>query len=164
MPAPTPEYNFKQLPFVRGLDPFWIEKREGNKEMTAAEPVGDIHMPNPSFSPFVISFGLFIAAFGAMYMQGGKDKFWLLVAIIGLIITFGTMFLRSVIDDRGYHIHKEDLEDKGQGIMHVDEKLTNETFPAEPEKATLEGKNKFVGFGYFLEAKQCCSLPYSAHI
>ena len=25
MPAPTPEYNFKQLPFVRGLDPFWIE-------------------------------------------------------------------------------------------------------------------------------------------
>ncbi|MDA0175446.1 cbb3-type cytochrome c oxidase subunit I, partial [Solirubrobacter taibaiensis] len=99
MPAPTPEYNFKQLPFVRGLDPFWIEKREGNKEMTAAEPVGDIHMPNPSFSPFVISFGLFIAAFGAMYMQGGKDKFWLLVAIIGLIITFGTMFLRSVIDD-----------------------------------------------------------------
>lgn len=48
-----------------------------------------------------------------MYMQGGKDKFWLLVAIIGLIITFGTMFLRSVIDDHGYHIHKEDLEDKG---------------------------------------------------
>ncbi|WP_270394813.1 cytochrome c oxidase subunit I [Bacillus paranthracis] len=113
MPAPTSEYNFKQLPFVRGLDPFWIEKREGNKEMTAAEPVGDIHMPNPSFSPFVISFGLFIAAFGAMYMQGGKDKFWLLVAIIGLIITFGAMFLRSVIDDHGYHIHKEDLEDKG---------------------------------------------------
>lgn len=48
--------------------------------------------------------------------------------------------------------------------MHVDEKLTNETFPAEPEKATLEGKNKFVGFGYFLEAKQYCSLPYLAHI
>ncbi len=34
--------------------------------------------------------------------------------------------------------------------MNVDEKLTNETFPAEPEKATLEGKNKFVGFWLFL--------------
>ncbi|HDR7786959.1 cytochrome (ubi)quinol oxidase subunit III [Bacillus cereus] len=34
--------------------------------------------------------------------------------------------------------------------MHVDEKLMNETFPAEPEKATLEGKNKFVGFWLFL--------------
>ncbi|MEY8347479.1 cytochrome c oxidase subunit III [Bacillus cereus] len=34
--------------------------------------------------------------------------------------------------------------------MHVEEKLTNETFPAEPEKATLEGKHKFVGFWLFL--------------
>ncbi|EEM64626.1 Cytochrome c oxidase subunit 3 [Bacillus thuringiensis serovar berliner ATCC 10792] len=48
--------------------------------------------------------------------------------------------------------------------MHVDEKLTNETFPAEPEKATLEGKISLSVFGYFLEAKQCCSLPYSEHI
>lgn len=47
--------------------------------------------------------------------------------------------------------------------MHVDEKLTNETFPAEPEKATLEGRSLSV-FGYFLEAKQYCSLPYLAHI
>jgi cytochrome c oxidase subunit 3 len=34
--------------------------------------------------------------------------------------------------------------------MHVEEKLTAETFPAQPEKATLEGKNKFVGFWLFL--------------
>jgi cytochrome c oxidase subunit III len=34
--------------------------------------------------------------------------------------------------------------------MHVEEKLTAETFPAEPERATLEGKNKFVGFWFFL--------------
>ncbi|MCA1029930.1 cytochrome c oxidase subunit III [Bacillus timonensis] len=34
--------------------------------------------------------------------------------------------------------------------MHVEEKLTAETFPASPEKATLEGKNKFVGFWLFL--------------
>lgn len=34
--------------------------------------------------------------------------------------------------------------------MHAEEKLTNETFPAEPEKATLEGKNKFIGFWLFL--------------
>jgi len=113
IPTPTPEYNFKQLPFVRGLDPLWIEKREGKNEMTPAEPVGDIHMPNASFLPFVISLGLFIAAFGAMYMQGGKEKMWLVVAIVGLIITFGAMFFRSVIDDHGYHIHKEDLDDKG---------------------------------------------------
>lgn len=33
---------------------------------------------------------------------------------------------------------------------HVEEKLTAETFPAEPEKATLEGKNKFLAFWFFL--------------
>lgn len=32
----------------------------------------------------------------------------------------------------------------------MEEKLTPETFPAEPEKATLEGKNKFLGFWFFL--------------
>ncbi|QOR68429.1 cytochrome (ubi)quinol oxidase subunit III [Cytobacillus suaedae] len=34
--------------------------------------------------------------------------------------------------------------------MHVEEKLTAETFPDSPEKATLEGKNKFLGFWLFL--------------
>jgi cytochrome c oxidase subunit 3 len=34
--------------------------------------------------------------------------------------------------------------------MHADEKLTLETWPAEPEKSTLEAKNKFLGFWLFL--------------
>ncbi|WP_028398886.1 cytochrome (ubi)quinol oxidase subunit III [Ectobacillus panaciterrae] len=34
--------------------------------------------------------------------------------------------------------------------MHAEERLTAETFPAEAEKATLEGKNKFLGFWLFL--------------
>ena len=37
-----------KLPLVRGLDPYWIEKMEGKKGMTPAEPLGDIHMPNSS--------------------------------------------------------------------------------------------------------------------
>jgi len=34
--------------------------------------------------------------------------------------------------------------------MHAEEKMTHETWPAEPEKSTLEAKNKFVGFWLFL--------------
>ncbi|MFJ7638727.1 cytochrome c oxidase subunit I [Peribacillus sp. NPDC097264] len=110
IPSPPPFYNFKQLPLVRGLDPYWVEKMEGKKEMTPAEPLGDIHMPNNSILPVVISFGLFVAAFGALYNM--DDKNWTLpVIIIGLLITFGSMFIRSVKDDHGYHIHKEDLMD-----------------------------------------------------
>ncbi|MCP3741765.1 cytochrome c oxidase subunit I [Rossellomorea sp. BNER] len=106
--SPPPFYNFKQTPLVRGLDAWWLEKMEGRSELTPAEPIGDIHMPNNSFIPFVISLGLFIAAFGAMYRVDGKE--WALpVLIIGMLITLGSMFIRSVKDDHGYHVHKEDL-------------------------------------------------------
>jgi cytochrome c oxidase subunit I len=113
--SPPVFYNFKQLPLVRGLDAYWIEKMEGRKELTPAEPLGDIHMPNNSFIPFVISLGLFIAAFGAMYIKDGEA--WAIpVLVLGMLITLGSMFLRSVKDDHGYHIHKEDIvndDDKG---------------------------------------------------
>ncbi|MBM7703353.1 cytochrome c oxidase subunit I [Metabacillus iocasae] len=112
--SPPLEYNFKQTPLVRGLDALWVEKMEGKKGMTPAEPVGDIHMPNGSFIPFMISVGLFVAAFGFMYRN---DHGWGdVVGIAGLAITFISMFFRSWIDDHGYHIHKEDIlndDDKG---------------------------------------------------
>ncbi|XKH51533.1 cytochrome c oxidase subunit I [Chryseomicrobium palamuruense] len=113
IPQPVPFYNFKRTPLVRGLDTFWIEKQEGNKEgMTYAEPLSDIHMPNNSFIPFVMSLGLFIAAFGALY---NGEKTWAVpVLVIGLAITLISMGVRSWKDDHGYHIHKEDLmDDKG---------------------------------------------------
>ncbi|HEY9577856.1 MAG TPA: cytochrome c oxidase subunit I [Pseudobacillus sp.] len=114
--SPPPFYNFKQLPLVRGLDAYWLEKMEGKQTLTPAEPIGDIHMPNGSFTPFVISLGLFIAAFGAMYHV--DDKAWAIPVLIGgLAITFGAMIYRSIKDDHGFHIHKEDLieenDDKG---------------------------------------------------
>ncbi|MDN5709189.1 MAG: cbb3-type cytochrome c oxidase subunit I, partial [Planococcus sp. (in: firmicutes)] len=109
IPSPPPFYNFAQTPLVRGLDPYWIEKMEGNKEgMVYAEPLGDIHMPNGSFIPFVISLGMFIAAFGAMYHTDGHA--WALPVLIGgLAITFGSMLVRSLKDDLGFHVTKEEL-------------------------------------------------------
>ncbi|OXB94386.1 cytochrome c oxidase subunit I [Parageobacillus galactosidasius] len=113
--SPAPEYNFAQIPLVRGLDAYWLEKMEGKKGLTPAEPLGDIHMPNPSFLPFVISLGLFIASFGFMYHN---DYSWgLPVGILGLVITFGSMCLRSIIDDHGYHIHKDEvIEAEKKGV------------------------------------------------
>lgn len=105
--SPPPSYNFKQLPLVRSLDALWMEKMAGNSEVPTAEPIGDIHMPNASFLPFTISMGLFIAAIGFLYHN---DASWgLPVAILGILVTFGSMFIRSIKDDYGFHIHKEDL-------------------------------------------------------
>ncbi len=114
IPQPVPFYNFKQTPLVRGLDTFWIEKQEGNKEgMLYAEPISDIHMPNNSIIPFVMSFGLFVGAFGALF--NGEKSWAIPVLILGLIITFIAMGTRSLKDDLGYHIHKEDLMDTKGG-------------------------------------------------
>lgn len=116
IPQPIPFYNFRQTPLVRGLDPWWIEKQEGNKEVTFAEPLGDIHMPNNSAIPFVISLGMFIAAFGALYNPDADKPWSIYVLIIGLAITFGAMIFRSIKDDHGFHLHKED-------IIEIEEKL-----------------------------------------
>ncbi|MGD6793575.1 cytochrome c oxidase subunit I [Metabacillus indicus] len=114
--SPAPEYNFKQTPLVRGLDALWVERMEGNKGMTPAEPLGDIHMPNGSILPLIMSFGLFVAAFGLLYHS--EQAWGVPVIIIGFAITLGCMFLRSIIDDHGYHIHKEDLmnDDNDKGV------------------------------------------------
>ncbi|ANY65510.1 cytochrome c oxidase subunit I [Paenibacillus sp. BIHB 4019] len=116
IPSPPPEYNFKQTPLVRGYDAYWKEKMDGHKGMTPAEPIGSIHMPSPSILPFTMSLGLFITGFGLMYSRDWTfitEHIGFYVAGLGLLITFGSMFLRSVYDDHGFHIEPEELEDKG---------------------------------------------------
>ncbi len=82
--------------------------------MAPAEPVEDIHMPNGSIMPFIISFGLFVAAVRVFIPL--RLFMGLPVIFIGLGITFFTMSLRSVVDDYGYHIHKEDLPNDDKGV------------------------------------------------
>ncbi|MBM7095904.1 MULTISPECIES: cytochrome c oxidase subunit I [Alteribacter] len=108
IPTPTPEYNFAQTPLVRELDALWYEKMHGNGKLKAAEPLDDIHMPNGSILPIFMSLGLFIAAFGLIYHV-------IPVTVIGLGITLGAMFIRSIKEDHGYHIHKEDIK-KEEGV------------------------------------------------
>src|SRR5690625_4842996 len=62
--SPPPYYNFEQLPLVRGLDPLWIEKMEGDGTIPPGEPLDDVHMPKGSFLPFLMGLGFFIAGVG----------------------------------------------------------------------------------------------------
>jgi len=108
IPSPPPFYNFAQTPLVRGLDTYWIEKQDGNKKgYIPAEPLSDIHMPHGSFIPFVMSLGLFIAGFGAMFRV--EHSWGLPVLIAGLVLTFLSMSLRSVKDDLGFYVTKEEI-------------------------------------------------------
>ncbi|MBR3119986.1 cytochrome c oxidase subunit I [Oceanobacillus profundus] len=108
IPSPPPFYNFKQMPLVRGLDPLWIEKTEGNGKMTPAEPLDEIHMPNGSILPLIMTAGFFIASFGFIYQT--DHKAWLIALYAGMAIAIGCMVIRSLKDDLGFHISKEELE------------------------------------------------------
>lgn len=122
LPLPVPYYNFAQTPLIRGLDAYWVEKKEGDGKMIPSEPLEDFHMPNNSFLPFMMSFGLFVAAFGALYFASGQEwaidavsglseKPWAVyVLIIGLGITAGSMIMRSLKDDLGYYVKKEEVQ------------------------------------------------------
>nr|WP_285851884.1 cytochrome c oxidase subunit I [Sporosarcina luteola] len=106
--SPPIYYNFPATPLVRGLDTVWIEKMEGNETgLTPAEPIKDIHMPNGSIIPLLMSLGLFIAGFGAMYRT--EESWGLPVLIFGLLWTFVAMAARSLQDDTGYYIKKDEI-------------------------------------------------------
>src|SRR5690625_103340 len=106
--SPPPYYNFKQLPLTRGLDPLWIEKTEGKGHMTPAEPLGDVHMPNGSILPFLMSFGFFIAGFGFIFQT--DNNLWYIALYGGMAFALLMMIIRSVKDDHGYYIKKEEFE------------------------------------------------------
>ncbi|AXF55506.1 cytochrome c oxidase subunit I [Salicibibacter kimchii] len=108
--TPIPEYNFAQTPQVRSLDPLFYEKIHGNGEMKPAEPLDDIHMPNGSILPFIMSIGMFIGGFG--FISFHMDLFispYVLIAIGGITF-FGGMAARSLQNDYGYNIEKETVE------------------------------------------------------
>jgi cytochrome c oxidase subunit 1 len=96
--SPPPEYNFAEIPVVEHRDEFWHRKYTEDDEgrlvrlpagaavepATAppAEPHG-IHMPSPSYWPFVLALGLPIIGYGFVF------KFYWLLAIGALISFFG---------------------------------------------------------------------------
>ena len=82
IPSPPPDYNFASIPTVDKLDHFWYSKQKQLKNELPSETSDDetnIHMPSPSFFPFIVSLGIVIAAYGLMYN--------IPVAIIGVLIT-----------------------------------------------------------------------------
>lgn len=104
VPIPAPEYNFAQIPMVRGLDAFWIEKREGRHELVPAEPLGKIHMPDQSILPIIMSFGLFIGGLSLIFHQ-------FLLTALGVGLAFLCMAIRSVKEYHGYYIHPAPLQE-----------------------------------------------------
>ena len=95
--SPPPPYNFARVPQVLGQDHYWIVKRrneEAGTPITEPEPYVDpstIHMPSPSYWPFVTSLGVLILAagflvdFGWPYIRFPIPFLGGLLCIIGVV-------------------------------------------------------------------------------
>ena len=83
VPSPPPEYNFVEVPQVEARDDFWHRKYtedENGKlvrlpsggaddvlERQAATPEHHIHMPSPSYFPFLMALGLPLLGYAAVF-------------------------------------------------------------------------------------------------
>ena len=97
IPSPPPEYNFAEIPQVRDRDDWWEEKRRiSEPEPTAVPAVAggsdteeehDIHLPQPSYWPFFVSLGLFIAGMGLVYLINVSEAGLRTLNYVALITT-----------------------------------------------------------------------------
>jgi cytochrome c oxidase subunit 1 len=94
MPSPPPVHNFDEIPVVRSLDDFWhrkyVEDRRGMPVpvQAGASDAADhhagaghaIHLPGPSYWPFVAAIGFPLVGYGIMY------TWWLAFAGVAVML------------------------------------------------------------------------------
>jgi len=90
--SPPPEYNFEKIPLIQSVDAYWELKRHGTPIMPAGnedpEEEKDIHLPQPSYWPMVVSIGIMLAAYGMI--------FGLPISIFGVIVGFVGVYAWSL--------------------------------------------------------------------
>lgn len=94
-PSPVPEYNFAIVPTVHGLDPFW-EHKKGGKQLYEGE-LEEIHMPNNSGQPFILSVIFFVWGFAMVFS-------WWPAAVVSTVGIVVMLAIRSFEKDHGHHI------------------------------------------------------------
>jgi cytochrome c oxidase subunit 1 len=100
IPSPPPPHNFDEIPVVHHLDDFWHRKyatdEEGRAVRLADAPAAaaavtpsqeEMHMPSPSYFPFVSAFGIGVIGYGLVYYPLG-----LIAVAAGVLITLWGLF------------------------------------------------------------------------
>lgn len=100
--TPVPEYNFAITPQVNSEEPLWDAKKNGHELFKG--DYEEIHMPNNSGVPFIMSSIFFVWGFSFVF------SLWipLILATIGI---FACMTHRSFEKDHGHHISVKEIEE-----------------------------------------------------
>ena len=125
IPNPTPEYNYAKTPVITRLDEFWhmkydqdedgraVRKPDAEEMLTQLEyegnnPESPIHLPAPSYFPFVMAIGLPLVFYGVIYHTTPWGKALILIGVV--------VMLSSLI---GWSLEplEEPLEDHNDGMI-----------------------------------------------
>jgi cytochrome c oxidase subunit 1 len=136
IPNPTPEYNFATPPVVTRLDHFWhlkygedeegraVRKPDADQIVAALEydglnPKSPIHLPAPSYFPFVMALGLPIIFYGVIYHQATWGKAMIL---IGVLISLSALIGWAIepLEEPADH-HEDEHEDEAAELVEVDD-------------------------------------------
>jgi cytochrome aa3-600 menaquinol oxidase subunit I len=99
--TPVPVYNFAVLPEVKTSEGLWDAKKHGHNLFPGKYE--EIHMPNNSGLPFILSCIFFVWGFSFIFAM------WIPV-IIATIGIFACMAVWSFQKDYGYHIPVKEIE------------------------------------------------------
>lgn len=117
--SPPKDYNFAATPVIKTRDQLWADKHGKPEEKSGSQSDGEhgIHMPDRSWYPMVIAFGLFLAAMGMIFVEKTLTLFGMtfevawehsfIVPITGGIIALAGAIAWAFEGPGGYHLHPE---------------------------------------------------------
>ncbi|WP_338450738.1 cytochrome aa3 quinol oxidase subunit I [Niallia oryzisoli] len=108
--TPVPEYNFAITPQVKTSEPLWDAKKR--KHVLFPGKLDEIHMPNNSGVPFILSVIFFVWGFSFVF------SIWPLV-IVSTIGIFACLAHRSFEKDHGRHISVEEVTETEEKLGGV---------------------------------------------
>lgn len=109
--TPVPDYNFAITPQVNSSEAFWDSKKNGHTLFKGGYQ--EIHMPNNSGVPFIMSAIFFVLGFSLVF------SLWI-PAVIALLGIFACMVHRSFEQDHGYHIHVDEIKETEEKLGGAD--------------------------------------------
>ncbi|MGH3649383.1 MAG: cytochrome c oxidase subunit I, partial [Acidimicrobiia bacterium] len=142
IPNPTPEYNFAQSPVVTRLDHFWHMKYDEDSEGRAVRkpeadeviekleydglnPTSPIHLPAPTYFPFVMALGLPLIAYGIIYHTTMWGKALIAIgALISLSALIG--WAMEPLEEPMEHHVDEDLDQVEETDEEAEEVVVDE--------------------------------------
>jgi cytochrome o ubiquinol oxidase subunit 1 len=104
--SPAPVYNFAQLPTVRALDQYWVDKEHHLSEGRIHPKdihYDPIHMPKNTSAGFIIAIFSGIAGFSLIWHM-------LIPGVIGLLGVLCTVIARTFSNDIDYYIDAETVK------------------------------------------------------